>query len=80
MKMALKLLLSLLVGAVCVWFALGKIDLPKTMEVLTQMWDFERLLLAECQEQGLISDDVRTEIELKKHSLEALGRHAPVKR
>jgi hypothetical protein len=50
------------------------------MEVLTQMWDFERLLLPDCERQGLISDDLRTEIELKKHTLEAIGKHAPVKR
>jgi hypothetical protein len=50
------------------------------MEVLAQMWDFERLLRRECEQQGLLSEDVRAEIELKKHALEATGRHAPQKR
>ncbi len=50
------------------------------MEVLSQMWDFERLLLPECDAQGLISADVQVEIELKKQALEATGKHAPIKR
>jgi uncharacterized protein (TIRG00374 family) len=33
-KILWKLFLSLLVGAVCIWFALKKMDLPKTLEVL----------------------------------------------
>ena len=52
----------------------------RRMEVLTQMWDFERLLLPECRAQGLISADLAAEIEAKKHTLEAIGKHAPVKR
>lgn len=35
--MLLKLLLSLVVGAVCVWFALQKIDVAKTIEALSQI-------------------------------------------
>jgi hypothetical protein len=50
------------------------------MEVLSQMWDFERLLLPECEAQGLLSPDVRAEIEARKHTLEAIGKHAPQKR
>jgi len=50
------------------------------MEVLSQMFDFERLLLPECTAQGLITADVRAEIEARKHTLEAIGKHAPVKR
>jgi hypothetical protein len=50
------------------------------MEVLSQMWDFERLLLPECEAQGLLSPDVGAEIEARKHTLEAIGKHAPQKR
>ena len=37
MNLYLKFLLSLVVGAVCVWFALQKIDLHATREVLVQI-------------------------------------------
>jgi uncharacterized protein (TIRG00374 family) len=36
-NLPLKLIVSLLVGAVCVWFALGKIDVPQTLQVLAQI-------------------------------------------
>jgi hypothetical protein len=56
------------------------LETVRRMEVLTQMWDFERLLLPECQAQGLISTDVAGEIAAKKHILEATGKHPPQKR
>jgi hypothetical protein len=56
------------------------LETVRRMEVLAQMLDFERLLLPECQAQGLISVDVAGEIEAKRHILEVTGKHAPQKR
>jgi hypothetical protein len=37
LKLLLKLVLSLLVGAICFWFALQKVDVPSTLEVLGRL-------------------------------------------